>query len=84
MNDCKKIGCNLCNPEQEDSPDQSGPGKDHPEVTNIRNRELAMFFLSVLILIIIGIAAGLAYDKYLKYKPVNIDSPAVENQNAGD
>jgi hypothetical protein len=82
MNDCEKIGCNLCNSEQENPTDQWCPGKSHSEVTDIRNRELGLFFLAVLILIIIGIAGGAVYDKYLK--PAEREYPVVVNQNAGD
>lgn len=84
MNDCKKIGCNLCNPEGDEPSDQNCAGKSHPEISDIKNRELALFFLSVLILIIIGIAVGVIYEKYFSYTPVEREIPVVVIPNAGD
>ena len=59
MNDCEKKGCSVCglrsNPEGLPHVEGQTP---HPEVTDVRNRELLLFLLVVVIMIVIAIAGA--------------------------
>jgi hypothetical protein len=82
MGDSKKIGCNPSDQEQEDPSERINEENADLNFKESRRRDLIMFFLSVLILILIGFAGILAYNKFLK--PVEKEYRVVINPDAGD
>jgi polyferredoxin len=63
-NDCEKKECSICglraNPEGLPHVEGQTP---HPEVTDVRNRELLMFLLVIIIMIVIGIGGAVVYNR---------------------
>ena len=64
MDDCEKKGCSICelrsNPEGLPHVEGQTP---HPDVTDVRNRELLLFLLVIIIMIVIGIGGAVVYSK---------------------
>lgn len=62
MDECENKGCSLCRSiSGDDSSDELVRGDDHPKVTDIRNRELGLFFLVLIIMSIVVFAILFIY-----------------------
>ena len=64
MNDCEKKGCSACgrgsNPDG--LPCIEGQAS-HPEVTDVKNRELLLFLLVLAIMVVIAIAGAVVFNR---------------------
>lgn len=62
MNNCEKKGCSICelrsNPEGLPHVEGQTP---HPEVTDVRNRELLLFLLVIIIMIALVVGGAVVY-----------------------